>query len=85
LRSTQLMARNTDDPLFREHLPRLAAEVIQRFRPEAPFGFALPASSRRAPNLAGFMGGAAGAALALHAYVQDNNPTSAWDTAMLLT
>ncbi|MEU3521600.1 lanthionine synthetase C family protein [Streptomyces sp. NPDC006654] len=86
LRITQLMARDTGEPDLHSQLGTLADAVMRRFRPETPFGFALstPGEAHLAADRAGFLEGAAGTALALHAYSQHAAPATGWDTALLI-
>jgi hypothetical protein len=64
----------------------LARRVAGCFDPEAPFGFryAAGAGADVAPDRAGFLEGAAGIALALHAYARGGPPATTWDSALLL-
>ncbi|UNO39508.1 lanthionine synthetase C family protein [Streptomyces sp. MST-110588] len=89
LHATSRMAgENTDGDLV-GFLPRLARRLTDAYDPGLPFGFTYdrpaPASGRTAaPHRAGFLEGAAGIALALHAYGTGGKPSSPWDAALLL-
>ncbi|MFJ5221079.1 lanthionine synthetase C family protein [Streptomyces sp. NPDC088354] len=84
LHSTQLMVDDTRDPYFENRLHQMAGEIVQQYRPEAPFGFSLPGSSQFAQNRAGFSEGAAGTALAIHSYLRGSSSKNSWNSALLL-
>ena len=86
LHITRLMASDSDTTDLSEAADGLARRVIGCFDPDAPFGFRYAAGAEAvvAPDRAGFLEGAAGAALALHAYANDEPPKTGWDTALLL-
>ncbi|MFJ5229271.1 lanthionine synthetase C family protein [Kitasatospora sp. NPDC088391] len=85
LQVTWRLARESGDPQLAAELPRLAEQLLDRYEEAGPFGFAAPA--RRgdwADDPAGFLTGAAGAALALHTFATDTAPATRWDRALLL-
>ncbi|GAA4489052.1 lanthionine synthetase C family protein [Actinoallomurus oryzae] len=86
LHMTRLMAADEGAADLREAADGLARRVVGCFDPEAPFGFryAAGAGAMVAPDRAGFLEGAAGIALALHAYANDEPARTGWDTALLL-
>ncbi|MFI6845072.1 lanthionine synthetase C family protein [Kitasatospora sp. NBC_00085] len=107
LRTTQLLIRDTATPARHgrpdiqsdsrpdSYLDVLADAVVRRFRPETPFGYALraPGEAHLAADRAGFLEGAAGTALALHAYIRRSDdarhtvgtrPATGWDAALLI-
>jgi hypothetical protein len=78
-------AEESGDPQLTAELPGLAGRLLDRFEDGQPFGFAAPA--RRgdwADDPAGFLTGAAGAALALHTFATGAAPATRWDRALLL-
>ncbi|MFE0104632.1 lanthionine synthetase C family protein [Streptomyces sp. NPDC059009] len=63
----------------------LAARVLNSYDAQAPFGFRTDLGLPHGPqNEPGFLTGAAGNALALHAYGHDQLPATVWDAALLL-
>ncbi|MFD7712641.1 lanthionine synthetase C family protein [Streptomyces sp. NPDC059786] len=87
LRITQLMARDAaTTAAFDDRLDAVTDAVLCRFRPDAPFGFALdsPGEVHLARDRAGFLEGAAGTALALHAHLHRADPATGWDAALLI-
>lgn len=74
LHVTRRVARDSGDERLHDHAHRLAERVLAGFDTAKPFCF----------DQAGFLDGAAGIALALHAYAQDAAPASGWDRALLL-
>ncbi|MGW4796233.1 lanthionine synthetase C family protein [Nonomuraea sp. NPDC004297] len=64
----------------------LAARVLAGYDPEAPFRYRYRHSlAARDLDRPGFLEGAAGIALALHAYATGDAPATSWDSAMLLS
>ncbi|MGW3634340.1 lanthionine synthetase C family protein [Streptomyces sp. NPDC005122] len=86
LRIAQLMARDAATDAFDDRLDAVADAILRRFRPDTPFGFALdaPDEVHLARDRAGFLEGAAGTALALHAHLRRADPATGWDTALLI-
>jgi hypothetical protein len=86
LQITCRMARDSTDARLNEHLPLLAARVIDGYNPALPFGYRYAGTPPGvwAPHRAGFLEGAAGIALALHTYATDADPAACWDAALLL-
>ncbi len=63
----------------------VAERLLRHFEPAAPFGYRyFRPSAGRYFDLPGFLDGAAGIALALHAYATRRAPASGWDTILLL-
>lgn len=90
LHITSQMARDSGDQALAARLPALAAPIIDAYDPAHPFGFrytrsGLPPGYQLAPHRAGFLEGAAGIALALHAYATGHQPRSDWAAALLIT
>ncbi|MEU6073938.1 lanthionine synthetase C family protein [Micromonospora sp. NPDC047074] len=78
-------ARDSGDRGLAAHLPGLADRVLGFFDPAAPFGYRSDdAGGQRGPDRAGFLEGAAGIALALHAWATDDDPATDWERALLL-
>lgn len=78
-------ARDSGDPALADRLPGLAARVLDRFDPAEPFGYrGDDAGGQRGPARAGFLEGAAGIALALHAWARDTDPATPWEYALML-
>jgi lantibiotic biosynthesis protein len=86
LHMTRLVAADDGGEDLAPAVDGLARRVVGCYDPEAPFGFryAAGAGAAVAPDRAGFLEGAAGIALALHAYVRGDAPKTAWDSALLL-
>ncbi|MFJ4188445.1 lanthionine synthetase C family protein [Kitasatospora sp. NPDC089509] len=79
------IAQDGADPRTAERLPGLAAHLLQLFDPDAPFGFTEPRTRNGwTDDPAGFLTGAAGAALALHTFATERAPATTWDRALLL-
>lgn len=62
----------------------LARRTVDRFEPDSLFGYraSVPGADHR-PDAPGFLEGAAGVALALHAYATGGPTASGWDAALL--
>lgn len=85
LQATWRMAHDTGDPGLHAELPRLAERVLELADPDAPFGLTPPlVHDGLDSDPAGFLTGAAGAALALHTFATDSAPATGWDRALLL-
>ncbi|KNB53136.1 lanthionine synthetase C family protein [Streptomyces caatingaensis] len=85
LQATWRMAHDTGDPGLRAALPWLAGRVLELADPEAPFALTPPLPrAGPASDPAGFLTGAAGAALALRTFATDTAPATGWDRALLL-
>lgn len=89
LHTADLVARDSADPHLTARLPRLLAPILDAYDPELPFGFRyerpkLQAGLLQAPHRASFLEGAAGIALALHAYASGGVTAAPWDAALLL-
>ncbi|GAA0417378.1 lanthionine synthetase C family protein [Streptomyces luteireticuli] len=85
LQATWRMAHDTGDPVLRAGLPWLAERVLELADPGAPFGLTPPlVHDGLTSDPAGFLTGAAGAALALHTFATDSAPATGWDRALLL-
>ncbi|MFJ5921001.1 lanthionine synthetase C family protein [Kitasatospora sp. NPDC092948] len=85
LQTTWRLAQDSGDPQLAAEVPRLAERLLDLHEEERPFGFAAPV--RRgdwADDPAGFLTGAAGAALALHTFATGAAPATRWDRALLL-
>jgi lantibiotic modifying enzyme len=64
----------------------LAGRVLAGYDPDTPFGYRYAqVFAPRPVDRAGFLEGAAGVALALHAYATGQPPRTSWDAALLLT
>jgi hypothetical protein len=62
----------------------LARRAIALYDPQARFGFrARDPDTWELIDMSGFLEGAAGTALALHAYASGEPPASGWDAALL--
>lgn len=90
LQTTWRMAREGGDASLARRVPELARHLMDTYDPELPFGFFYRRRISRpgmklAPHRAGFLEGAAGAALALHTYATDQEPAGGWDSALLLS
>ncbi|WP_167449967.1 lanthionine synthetase C family protein [Streptomyces hyaluromycini] len=84
LNLTWRMARDSGDPHLAARLPALAGSVADAFDARHPFGFgSAPLGSGRPGSRPGLLDGAAGCALALHAYASGKAPAVAWDAAFL--
>jgi hypothetical protein len=62
----------------------LAARVVASYDPPAPFGFRAVLHTSERADLAGFLTGASGIALALHAHDRGGPPATVWDAALLI-
>ncbi|MGI5269162.1 lanthionine synthetase C family protein [Nonomuraea sp. CA-218870] len=85
LHLTRLVARDADDAELAGAADRLAVRALDLYDPQAPFGFR--AATQRhgtSVDLPGFLEGATGIALALHAYAGDRPAESGWDAALLV-
>lgn len=80
LHLTSRMGRESGSTELLAAADRLAARVIESYDPVRPFGFQAAAGDSR-DDVAGFMEGAAGVALALHGWL--TAPASGWDAALL--
>ncbi|GAB3550114.1 hypothetical protein J2S53_001280 [Actinopolyspora lacussalsi] len=60
-----------------------AHQLLERFDSTAPFGYRNTRTTNQVPD-PGLLEGAAGIALALHAYATRSLPASGWDTLLLL-
>jgi hypothetical protein len=84
LHLTRRIGADAAAPWTIEAAERLARRVVTSFDPRAPFGFRAHRPDPAQPaDLAGFLEGTAGVALALHAYLRDEPPASGWDAALL--
>ena len=85
LQTTWWMARDSGDRELTDHLPQLAANLLALSDPAEPFGMTPPRPRNGwTDDPAGFLTGAAGAALALHTFATDTAPTTGWDRALLI-
>ncbi|MBT2384938.1 lanthionine synthetase C family protein [Streptomyces sp. ISL-11] len=85
LQATWRMADDTRDAALRAQLPWLAERVLDLADIDDPFGLVPPlAHGGLAADPAGFLTGAAGAALALRTFATDTAPATHWDRALLL-
>ncbi|WP_037063007.1 lanthionine synthetase C family protein [Pseudonocardia acaciae] len=84
LHITRRIALDTGHRRLGDRLDPLADRVLAGHHPTLPFGFRYRAGLPAAPHRAGFLEGAAGIALALHAYATGRPPASGWDRALLL-
>lgn len=90
LRIVQRMAADTGDPVLDAALPTLTGRLLAGFDPDAPFGYRY--TIRNFPlgaDRPGYLEGAAGIALALHAVGGAAEPVTdpadtAWDAALLI-
>jgi lantibiotic biosynthesis protein len=73
-----------DPPRLRLAADGLARRVIALYDPQTRFGFrARDPDTWELIDMSGFLEGAAGTALALHAYATGEPPASGWDAALL--
>ncbi|NUR93026.1 MAG: lanthionine synthetase C family protein [Nonomuraea sp.] len=85
LHLTRLVARDAEDAELARVADRLAERALDLYDPQAPFGFrAATQHEGETVDLPGFLEGAAGIALALHAYAGDGQPATVWDAALLV-
>lgn len=85
LQITLRMAADTGDAHYEAAAETLAAHLLADFDTDAPFGYRFPHPRAERPlDRPGFLDGAAGVALALHAYAVDRPPRTLWDAALLL-
>jgi hypothetical protein len=80
LQITRRMADDSGDPELGRAVPSLVDRLVARFDPSAPFGFVLRTRTGAAIDRAGFLEGAAGAALALAGRID-----ARWDSALLVS
>ncbi|GIJ60072.1 lanthionine synthetase C family protein [Virgisporangium aurantiacum] len=74
-----------DPPGLRSAVSGLARRVATLYDPQARFGFrARDPVTWELTDMSGFLEGAAGTALALHAYATGEPPASGWDAALLV-
>ncbi|MFD5461855.1 lanthionine synthetase C family protein [Kitasatospora sp. NPDC127059] len=79
------IAQDGTDRRTAERLPAIAARMLQLTDSDGPFGFVGPRTRNGwTDDPAGFLTGAAGAALALHTFATDRAPATCWDRALLL-
>ncbi|MFJ9843583.1 lanthionine synthetase C family protein [Kitasatospora sp. NPDC101155] len=79
------IAQDSSDSRVARRLPALAERMLQLTDPKAPFSFVPPRIRNGwTDDAAGFLTGAAGAALALHTFAVDRAPATVWDRALLL-
>ncbi|GIF73575.1 lanthionine synthetase C family protein [Asanoa siamensis] len=84
LHLVRLIGIDADDAAISGAATGLAASVVGRYDDNAPFGFrATNPPALETVDLAGFLEGAAGVALALASYVHGGRPASGWDAALL--
>jgi hypothetical protein len=85
LQIVQRMAADTNDAWYMDRADTLAGRIIDEFDDSVPFGYRYfhPALSLGL-NRPGFLEGAAGIALTLHAYATGEPPRTNWDAALLL-
>ncbi|WP_327156852.1 lanthionine synthetase C family protein [Streptomyces tubercidicus] len=83
-----VLARTSADPRLSGQRDRLAARVLDAYDPRLPFGFRAGGPGtphgQGTGHHAGMLTGAAGIALALHAYATDAPPATDWDLALAL-
>ncbi|WP_163506608.1 lanthionine synthetase C family protein [Fodinicola acaciae] len=85
LQITVRMAGDTGDPGLWSAADALAVRTMDDYDAECPFGFRYaPYVAPRPADRPGFVGGAAGIALALHTYAAGEPPRTPWDAALLL-
>ncbi|MCC2276584.1 lanthionine synthetase C family protein [Streptomyces sp. ET3-23] len=85
LQTTWRMATDTGDGALRAALPWLADRILELAAPADPFGLVPPARQGTiTSDPAGFLTGAAGAALALRTFATDTAPVTGWDRALLV-
>ncbi|MFI1018310.1 lanthionine synthetase C family protein [Streptomyces sp. NPDC020965] len=79
-------ARDSGDQRLTDRLPELAGRILDRFDPTAPFGYRGDgAGGQRGVDRAGFLEGAAGIALVLHAWASGTAPATPWERALMLS
>ncbi|MGW8398012.1 lanthionine synthetase C family protein [Streptomyces lydicus] len=83
LQITSRMAHDSDDARLFKLLPRLTEPIFAAYDQDLSFGFRYERPNM-APHRAGFLQGAAGIALALHAHATGRPPARDWDAALLL-
>jgi hypothetical protein len=85
LQIVQRMASDTDDGWYTDRADALAERIIDGFDDSVPFGYRyVHPSLSLGVHRPGFLEGAAGIALALHAYATGKRPRTNWDAALLL-
>jgi hypothetical protein len=85
LQITHRMTCDTGEADLALETDALAARIIDAFEPGAPFGYRHRVKNNTCgPDRPGFLEGAAGIALALHAYATGRPPLTTWDAALLL-
>ncbi|MGI5292078.1 lanthionine synthetase C family protein [Nonomuraea polychroma] len=85
LHLTRLVARDADDAELARAADRLADRVLDLYDPQALFGFrAATQHAGETLDQPGFLEGAAGIALSLHAYACNQPAASGWDAALLV-
>jgi hypothetical protein len=83
---TWRIARASGDQRLAKQVPHLVGPILGGYDPALPFGYRYRAPGLRvAGDRAGLLEGAAGIALALHAYATDTEPVTGWDAALLLS
>ncbi len=95
LHATRRIAQDSADAELLDRVPHLVLDILGQYDADAPFGFryqTAPDSGRTDSDLAGFLDGAAGTALALADYSHQTGPTPPsaslscpWDAALLLS
>ncbi|WP_433887530.1 lanthionine synthetase C family protein [Streptomyces sp. CA-111067] len=94
LHITGLVARVSGDPVLGARLPELAARAMEFADPAQPYVFSVPASPAGSStssrlHIPGFLDGAAGTALALHAWLSGDRREPPdrphWSAALLLS
>jgi hypothetical protein len=90
LQITWRTANESGDEGLIARLPGLVEPILSSYDADLPFGFTYERSLRQqgwqvAPHQAGLLKGAAGIALALHAYATGTPPARNWDAALLLS
>ncbi|GAA3183530.1 MULTISPECIES: lanthionine synthetase C family protein [Streptomyces] len=86
LHLTTVLGHASGDSRFAALQDRFAARTLDAYDPGRPFGFGQdPAAGAGGANSAGLLTGAAGIALALHAYAAGAPPAGGWDAALLLS
>ncbi|MCO1660985.1 lanthionine synthetase C family protein [Pseudonocardia humida] len=76
LHLTGLVGADAGDRWILERTATVATRIVERYDPRRPSGFATDA---------GLLRGAAGIALALHAYARGSRPVTGWDAALLVS
>ena len=85
LQTTWRMVQDSGDRELTDQLPRLAANLLDLTDEAEPFGMTPPRPRNGwTDGPAGFLTGAAGAALALHTFATDTAPATGWDRALLI-